>query len=78
TPLTGHTAPVHAVACTTLNGQPIAVTGGRDATIRFWSLTSFMQIDLWPSWDAVTGIDAHSERFVFTAGWDLAELLCSK
>ncbi|HEY3691442.1 MAG TPA: hypothetical protein VGL46_14295, partial [Pseudonocardiaceae bacterium] len=38
--LTGHTAPVTAVACTQLDGRPIAVTSGRDHTVRIWNLTS--------------------------------------
>ncbi|MEK6443843.1 hypothetical protein [Pseudonocardia sp. T1-2H] len=42
--LTGHTAAVTAVACTTLDGRPIAVTGGvgvgGDSTVRIWDLTT--------------------------------------
>jgi len=52
-PLTGHTSSVEAVAgmlearpvaaamaCTMLDGRPIAVTGGRDHTVRIWDLTT--------------------------------------
>jgi hypothetical protein len=45
TSLHGHTGPVEAIACTTLpNGTPIAVTGGRDRTVRVWDLDSHQQI----------------------------------
>jgi WD40 repeat protein len=40
TTLTGHTSGVAAVACTQLDGHPIAVTTGRDATVRIWDLTT--------------------------------------
>ena len=37
--MTGHTSPVQAVACATLDGCPVAVTGGRDdGTVRVWDL----------------------------------------
>ena len=36
--LTGHTGGVAAVACTTLDGRPVAVTGGVDGTVRIWDL----------------------------------------
>ncbi|WP_326740432.1 hypothetical protein [Streptomyces sp. NBC_01022] len=39
-PLTGHTGTVEAVACTMLDGRPIAVTGGGDETVRVWDLTA--------------------------------------
>ncbi|OEJ62707.1 hypothetical protein BGM19_00990 [Streptomyces agglomeratus] len=38
--LTGHTASVSAVACTILNGIPVAVTGSLDRTVRVWDLAS--------------------------------------
>jgi WD40 repeat protein len=31
---------VYAVACTTVNGRPTAVTGSDDGTVRVWDLTS--------------------------------------
>jgi WD40 repeat protein len=31
---------VNAIACTTLNGNPVAVSGSRDRTIRIWDLTA--------------------------------------
>ncbi|CAM5594930.1 AAA family ATPase [Streptomyces purpurascens] len=38
--LVGHTAPVGGVACTELNGRPVAVTAARDNTVRIWDLTT--------------------------------------
>ncbi|MDT3728051.1 caspase family protein, partial [Streptomyces sp. DSM 41972] len=38
--LTGHNSPVTAMACTQLDGRPIAVTGAGDGTIRLWNLTT--------------------------------------
>ncbi|WP_406431287.1 caspase family protein [Streptomyces sp. NBC_01589] len=38
--LTGHTYWLTAVACTTLDGTPVAVTGGGDDTVRIWDLTT--------------------------------------
>ncbi|AOR36307.1 hypothetical protein BFF78_39320 [Streptomyces fodineus] len=38
--LTGHTDDVFAVACTTLQGRPVAVTGGDDKTLRLWDLAA--------------------------------------
>ncbi|WP_371591680.1 caspase family protein [Streptomyces virginiae] len=37
---TGHTDTVEAVACTVLDGQPVAVTAGADNTVRVWDLTT--------------------------------------
>jgi WD40 repeat protein len=42
-PLTGHTGSVNAVACTLLEGRPVAVTGG-GGTVRVWDLTTRNQI----------------------------------
>ncbi|MFF9727080.1 caspase family protein, partial [Streptomyces gardneri] len=38
--LTGHTNPVTALACTTMEGAPIAVTSGNDGTVWVWNLAS--------------------------------------
>ncbi|MEU1103310.1 caspase family protein [Streptomyces tibetensis] len=38
--LIGHTDWVFAVACTIVNGVPVAVTGSRDHTLRIWDLTT--------------------------------------
>ncbi|MFD6394955.1 caspase family protein, partial [Nocardia sp. NPDC060259] len=38
--LTGHTDSVRAVACTVVDGDPVAVTGSDDHTVRVWDLTS--------------------------------------
>jgi WD domain, G-beta repeat len=40
TALTGHDDWVKAVACTTLDGQPVAITASNDATARVWDLTT--------------------------------------
>jgi len=37
-PLTGHTEPVLAVAVSTLDGQPVAISGSWDSTLRIWDL----------------------------------------
>ncbi|MGK8557478.1 caspase family protein [Nocardia gipuzkoensis] len=36
--LTGHTSGVRAVACTSINGRPVAVTGSDNGTVRVWDL----------------------------------------
>ncbi|MEU1209419.1 WD40 repeat domain-containing protein [Nocardia sp. NPDC005825] len=36
--LTGHTEPLMAVACTRLDGRPVAVTAGFDRVVRVWDL----------------------------------------
>ncbi|GAA2753377.1 WD40 repeat domain-containing protein [Kitasatospora cinereorecta] len=38
--LTGHTNTVSAVACTVLDGRPVAVTASWDDTVRVWDLTT--------------------------------------
>ncbi|MFF0206445.1 caspase family protein, partial [Streptomyces althioticus] len=42
--LIGHAGPIQAVACTTLDNRPIAVTGSSDSTARLWDLTTGTQI----------------------------------
>ncbi|MGW5406394.1 AAA family ATPase [Streptomyces spiralis] len=37
---TGHTLGVEAVACAVLHGRPVAVSGGRDGTVRIWDLAA--------------------------------------
>ncbi|MEU3170362.1 hypothetical protein, partial [Streptosporangium sp. NPDC006930] len=39
-PLGRHSDAVYAVAVGQVNGRPIAVTGGADATVRVWDLTT--------------------------------------
>ncbi|MEU1458376.1 hypothetical protein ABZ455_41045, partial [Streptomyces avermitilis] len=39
-PLTGHTGTVSAVACTVLDGTPVAVICSNDGTVRVWDLRS--------------------------------------
>ncbi|MEU4863159.1 hypothetical protein ACIG0C_31815 [Kitasatospora aureofaciens] len=43
-PLTGHTGEVNAVACTTLDGIPAAVTASADTTVRVWDLRTSQTI----------------------------------
>jgi hypothetical protein len=42
--LTGHTGSVEAVACTVLDGTPVAVTGGNDHTACVWDLATGRRI----------------------------------
>ncbi len=42
--LSGHTSWIRAVACTRLDGRPIAVTAGQDLTIRIWDLITGEQV----------------------------------
>ncbi|MFB6988249.1 hypothetical protein ACFCZT_30280 [Streptomyces sp. NPDC056230] len=42
--MTGHTGSVDAVATAAVNGRPLAVTGGDDATARVWELTTCKQV----------------------------------
>ncbi|WP_399071239.1 hypothetical protein [Streptomyces stackebrandtii] len=39
--LTGHTGPVRAVSCTTLDGRTHAVTAADDGTVRVWNLSTY-------------------------------------
>ncbi|MEU9546216.1 WD40 repeat domain-containing protein [Streptomyces mirabilis] len=38
--LTGHSGTIYTVACTALDGEPVAVTGGSDGTVRVWDLAT--------------------------------------
>ncbi|WP_203854875.1 hypothetical protein, partial [Dactylosporangium siamense] len=71
-PLTGHTGTVWAVACTVLDGRPVAVTGSDDGTVRVWDLGYLRCIDVWPFWDAVRAVAAVGGWLVAAAGWDIA------
>ncbi|WP_234319475.1 caspase family protein, partial [Streptomyces sp. NRRL S-237] len=42
--LTGHAGVVHSVACTVLDGGPVAVTGSWDRTVRVWDLTTGLPV----------------------------------
>jgi WD40 repeat protein len=42
--LIGHTDTVSSVACTVVDGSPVAVTGGVDGTVRLWDLRTGQQI----------------------------------
>ncbi|MGH3934055.1 MAG: hypothetical protein ACRDS1_03575 [Pseudonocardiaceae bacterium] len=55
--LTGHTSDVLAVACTQLDGRPVAVTGSWDATVRIWDLTTGTPIGD-PLTGHTSGVDA--------------------
>ncbi|MFJ9818173.1 caspase family protein [Streptomyces sp. NPDC101151] len=40
----GHGSSVEAVDCAQLNGRPVAVSGGRDSTVRIWDLTTGLPV----------------------------------
>ncbi|MEU7061708.1 SAV_2336 N-terminal domain-related protein, partial [Streptomyces sp. NPDC046197] len=42
--LAGHVGPVHAVACTVLDGGPTAITASHDQTVRAWDLHTGTQL----------------------------------
>ncbi|MEU0894925.1 caspase family protein [Streptomyces massasporeus] len=42
--LTGHTGLVEGLACTEVNGRPVAVTGSTDLTVRMWDLATGEQV----------------------------------
>ncbi|GIH93478.1 hypothetical protein Psi01_41080 [Planobispora siamensis] len=42
--LTGHDGPVRTVAAGTVDGRPVAVTGGSDKTVRIWDLETGLQL----------------------------------
>ncbi|MEU7061707.1 hypothetical protein AB0A61_38625, partial [Streptomyces sp. NPDC046197] len=44
--MTGHTGPVHSVACTVLDDTPTAITASHDQTIRAWDLHTGEPTDL--------------------------------
>lgn len=44
--LVGHTSYVAAVACTVIDGRPVAVTGSNDSTARVWDLSTGRQMGL--------------------------------
>lgn len=75
TTLTGYTEPVAAVACTQLDGRPVAVTGGSDATVRIWDLDTRRQIDRIDVPGDVLAIDVTATGDIVAAfGWDLVVL----
>ena len=39
--MTGHTGEVYALACTTVEGRPVAITCGVDAAVQVWDLTTW-------------------------------------
>lgn len=39
--MTGHTGEIYTLACTNIEGRPVAVTCGVDATVQVWDLTSW-------------------------------------
>ncbi|MFC9330767.1 caspase family protein, partial [Kitasatospora sp. NPDC057015] len=59
--LTGHTRGVRTVACTMLDGRPVAVTGSTDDTVRVWDLTTGQ-----PVGEPLTGHTDHVEAVACT------------
>ncbi|MDQ3763692.1 MAG: hypothetical protein M3460_19345 [Actinomycetota bacterium] len=62
------------MACTHLDGRPIAVTSGRDHTVRIWDLTSGIPIGLFPGHTgpvtAVACAQLDSHPIAVTGSWD--------
>lgn|GEM_PF-6568468 len=52
--LTGHEASVRAVACTVLDGRPVAVSAYTDKTMRVWDLTTTSELVECYSGDLIT------------------------
>jgi WD40 repeat protein len=74
-PLTGHTGAVSALACTQLEGIPIAVTGSRDATLRIWDLAERRQVDEFEQPTDVGAVAVSSlGEVVLGLNWDVAVL----
>ncbi|MFD8530257.1 WD40 repeat domain-containing serine/threonine protein kinase [Streptosporangium canum] len=74
TALTGHSAPVTAVAVTQLDGRPVAVSAGDD-TVRVWDLTTRKQIGepLTGHTDKITSVavgQLNARPVAVSAGWD--------
>jgi WD40 repeat protein len=73
-PLTGHTDLVAAVACTHLDGRPIAITGSWDHTVRIWDLTERAPAGLFPGHNgrvaAVACAQLDGSPIAVTGGWD--------
>jgi WD40 repeat protein len=61
--LTGHAGPVNAVACATIKGRDVAVTAGRDGTVRIWDLASAEQVG-----HSLTGHRGSVDRIVVPPG----------
>jgi WD40 repeat protein len=74
TALTGHTYSVTAVACTSIEGRAVAVTGSDDATVRVWDLTTGREHAVLTGHirtvDAVACTSIDGWPVVITAGYD--------
>jgi WD40 repeat protein len=55
-PLTGHTAPVIAVAVGEVGGAPVVVSGSVDCTVRLWDAHSHSLLRIVPLRSEVTGL----------------------
>ncbi|MFD6825043.1 WD40 repeat domain-containing protein [Streptomyces sp. NPDC060085] len=70
-PLTGHAGSVETVATLEIDGQPAAVTGSEDSTVRVWSLSNSRQIgaslsdEVYGVW-GVSAIEIHGRPQVVT------------
>jgi WD40 repeat protein len=66
---------VEAVSCTQLNGQPIAVTGSTDDTVRIWDLQTRRQLDRITLPSGAGALDVTATGDIIAAfGWDITTL----
>jgi WD40 repeat protein len=72
--LTGHDNWVNAVACTTLDGHPVAVTASTDKTVRIWDLTTNTELTVFDYAGYMRGAlcIGPAQEIVIGTGWDLA------
>jgi hypothetical protein len=73
--LTGHTNAVTAVACTQLDGRPVAVTAGDDETVRVWDLQTRLEVDRLDLPSGARALDVTAAREIVAGfGWDIVLL----
>ncbi len=71
--LTGHTRAVSAVACTEVDGQPIAITTSDDNTARVWDLATGTMLAVLDYTGYTTGAlcIGPAQEIILGSGWDL-------
>ncbi|MEV7099506.1 hypothetical protein AB0M80_42450, partial [Amycolatopsis sp. NPDC051045] len=74
--LTGHGNVVTAVACTSLNGEPVAVTGSSDRTVRIWNLAVERELAIFDYAGIIRGAICigPAQEIVIGTGWDIIVL----